>query len=79
MYLPWVDVAAKVSEFVRRMEYSGYGDEFRYEVVKIAVRRHQRRLERWCEGGEFYADQRTAEENESDKVGKKGNWYKKGR
>ena len=45
MYLPWVDVAAKVSEFVRRMEYSGYGDGFRYEVVKIVVRRHQRRLE----------------------------------
>ena len=77
MYLSWVDVAAKVSEFVRRMEYSGYGDEFRYEVVKIAVRRIQRRLERWRKGGEFYADQRTAEEKESDKVGKKGNWYKK--
>ena len=30
--------------------------------MKIAVMMHQRRLERWREGGEFYADQRTAEE-----------------
>ena len=62
VHLPWLDTAAKVSDFVRRMEWSGYEPGFRYEVVKRAIRRYRRRLEKWRKGGEMYADERTEEE-----------------
>ena len=42
VYLPWEEIAAKVSEFVRRMEASGYGERFRYDVVRLAIRRYRK-------------------------------------
>lgn len=76
VYMAWEDVAAKVSDFVRRMEASGYDAGFRYKVVKAAIRRYRRRLKIWQDGGEMYADIRTPQEIADDKNRKKENWYK---
>lgn len=76
LYLPWQDIAVKVSDFVRRMEASGYEAEFRYKVVRIAIRRYRRKLKKWHDGGEMYADDRTPKEIAADRGRKRENWYK---
>ena len=76
VYLPWDEVAEKVSYYVRRMEFCGYDEGFRYAVVKIAVGRYRARLERWKEEGTMYADYRSEEERRVDKVSKKRGWYR---
>ena len=76
VYLPWQDLAVKVSDFVRRMEVSGYDAEFRYKVVRIAIRQYRRKLKKWHDGGEMYADDRTPKEIAADRGKKRKNWYK---
>ena len=76
VYLPWEVIAAKVSEYVERMEASGYGERFRYDVVRIAIKRYRKRVKVWQNGGEMYADGRTEREKAEDKNRKKENWYK---
>ena len=75
-YLPCMVVADKVSYFVRRMEYSGHDEEFRYKVVKTAVKRYEKRVERWHKGEAMYADNRDDQTKEADKTEKKRQWYK---
>lgn len=76
-YLPWSEIADNVSYFVRRLAYSGYGKEFRYEVVRAAVGRYKQRLKEWESGGKMYGDNRTVEMKALDKREKKSNWYGK--
>ena len=75
-YLPWKDIAKSVSDFVRRMELSGYDPKFRYDVVKRAVRRYRVRVSKWEKGDEMYADLRTDTERMEDRNRKKENWYR---
>ena len=75
VYLEWREVAEKVSYFVRRMAYCGYDEQFRYAVVKMAVRRHKRHLEKWKNGKGMYAEPRTEAERAEAKT-RKRDWYK---
>ena len=36
-YLPWETVTTHINHFMMKMQYSGYDDVFRYQVVKSAV------------------------------------------
>ena len=75
VYLKWEEVAEKVSYFVRRMAYCGYNAAFRYAVVKIAVGRYRRRLEKWKRGEGMFEDCRE----EGERIyaaAKKRDWYK---
>ena len=74
VYLPWEKVAEKVSYYVRRMEYCGYDVEFRWLVVKLAMSRYTRRLNRWKEGKGMFEDGR--EEEGGKQKGKRLDWYK---
>jgi hypothetical protein len=76
VHLPWDEVSKKVSYFVMRMERCGYSEAFRYKVVKMAVSRHRRRVERWKNGGTMFEDPQSPEER-ADSVQKKRDWYKK--
>ena len=76
VYLPWDEVAEKVSYYVRRMEYCGYGEDFRYAVVKMAISRHKRKVARWLEEGAMYEDSRSDEERQESRDEKKRSWYK---
>ena len=70
VYLPWKESADKVSYYVKRMVLSGYDQGFRYNVVKIAIRRYRRRVDRWHEGGTMYASHSRGGKSQS-----KGKWY----
>ena len=76
VYLPWDEVAAKVSYYVRRMSYCGYDDKFRYMVVRMAVSRHKKRLEKWKEGKGMFEDRRSEDERRETTARKKRDWYK---
>ena len=75
VYLKWEEVASRVSYFVRRMAYCGYDEQFRYSVVKIAVRKHKRRLEKWRKGEGMFDDPGT-ESGRAEAKKKKRDWYK---
>lgn len=75
VYLEWSEVAKKVSYFVSRMAYCGYDERFRYDVVKLAVGRHKRRLERW-EKGEGMFEDCPEEAERAGAAAIKRQWYK---
>ena len=76
VYLPWKEVAEKVSYYMRRMDFCGYGAKFRYEVVRMAIGRHRRRVDRWKKDGAMFEDNRSEVERR-DTAEKKRDWYKK--
>ena len=76
VYLPWAEAAGKMSYYVRRMEYCGYSEDFRYAVVKMAISRHKERIERWREEGTMYEERRSEKERQEDRNKKKRDWYK---
>ena len=79
VYLSWDRVTEVLSYFVMRMAYSGYPVKFRFEVVRLGLDRHQKKVERWKSGGSIYyceeEEIRNAAERGSDYEMK---WYKKG-
>ena len=75
VYLGWDEVASKVSYFVKRMAYCGYDEKFRYNVVKLAVGRHKKRVERW-EKGEGMFEDCPGERERLEAAESKRRWYK---
>ena len=69
-----------VNEMVLRMQYSGYSEKFRYEVVNLALKAYRMR-EKADRGGErplHRPKEWRREEREQERVMKRNNWYKKG-
>ena len=44
-FCSWEETAQHISYFMKRLQYSGYDQEFRYEVVKKATRKHKMKIE----------------------------------
>ena len=44
-YCPWDEVAHHISYFMKRLQFSGYDQVFRYETVRIAIKKHGARNE----------------------------------
>ena len=59
------EVASHVSYFMKRLQFSGYEHQFRYEVVKRALAKHEEKTAR------------NDEEQETQQKKKKNNWFKK--
>ena len=78
VFLKWEEEAAKHgSYFMRRLQYSGYGEQFRYDVAKKALERYDKRLEVYHAGGSMFDSVIT---NKELSRGRKGhNWYKESR
>jgi hypothetical protein len=57
------------------MAYCGYEADFRYKVVKMAISRHKRRLDRWRRDGAMFEDGRSEAERR-ETAAKKRDWYK---
>ena len=72
VFLPWAERASRVSYYVKRMEYCGYEQSFRAEVVKAALKRYRRKLAGGCLFGEEKTEKERIEQREA-----KMNWYKK--
>ena len=63
-YCPWEVAASHISYFMKRLQFSGYDQAFRYEVVKIALKKHHKNT-----GGEL--------PNQSQANNKKRKWFQK--
>ena len=74
VYGSWDELAERVSYFMRRMEFSEYNEQFRYEVLKIALTRHDRKVRRWEAGGSMFEVRR--EEDRARKTVKKREWFR---
>ena len=44
-HCPWEEVAEHISYFMKRLQFSGYDQQFRHEVVKIALKRQKAKTE----------------------------------
>ena len=62
-YCPWDEVAHHISYFMKRLQFSGYDQVFRYETVRIAMKKHGARKE----------DNTTPNKNKKDK----NKWFRK--
>jgi len=76
--LPWNKVTDHINEMVKRMQFSGYKKEFRYQVVKSAINAYQIMLDEEINGvrpmhrpKEWQKHQRARE-----REGKSKNWLK---
>ena len=74
VYGSWGELAEKVSYFMRRMEFSEYSEQFRYEVLKMAFARHDGKVRRWETGGSMFEVSR--EEYRTKKAVKKRDWFR---
>ena len=77
--LPWERRVENVNEMVLRMQYSGYGEKFRYEVVNSALKAYRAREKADREGERplHRPKEWRREEREQERVIKRSNWYKK--
>ena len=44
-FCPWEETANHISYFMKRLQFSGYDQDFRYEVVKKAMRRNRQKIQ----------------------------------
>ena len=75
VYLPWIEVADKVTYFMRRMKYSGHSADFMYRVLKMAMGRYERKVEQYKGGGSMFRDKQDRLDRSFNKQ-KKREWYK---
>lgn len=76
VHLEWKEAAAQVSYFIRRLQYSGYDNRFRYNVVERALRRHDERLAKYRGSGSMFP--KLSAEEKSQKMEKRSKWYSDG-
>ena len=65
-YCPWKEVTEHISYFMKRLQFSGYDHQFRYDVTKAALKRHKAVTSNNRDGG-------TQKQNATSK----NNWYQK--
>ena len=78
--LPWDITKKHLDQMMRRMQYSGYNQKFRYEVLTSAFNGFEKMKEK-DENGEqplYRSKQWRKEERRIEKESKKKNWYKNG-
>ena len=79
--LPWKDTAQHASEQNRRMQYSGYGYQFRHQVTNAALNKYKQIQEKDKKGETPIYRNRSWKRAERDKKKQqsKTQWYKKGK
>ena len=76
--LPWANVREKLEHMVLRMQYSGYDQKFRYEVVNSALKAYKARRETEMKGERQVQRPKGWKkgEREAERL-RKESWYKK--
>ena len=74
-YMEWDEVVGHIQYFMKRLQYSGYGKEFRRKVLSRALTRHDKRVEESRRSGMMYP-MRTEEEKRLRRK-KKQEWFQK--
>ena len=67
-FCPWEEVAQHISYFMKRLQFSGYDQEFRHIVVAKAIRKHKLKTENIEKG----------EDQQQPKMSRKLRWFQKG-
>ena len=75
--LKWEEIAGHVEYFMRRMQYSCYTEEFRYEVLRRALKKYDERVARYRRSGSMFG--RENENNGNRRERNKREWYNKSR
>ena len=71
VYLDWdSEVASHLSYYMRRLQWSGYSEKVRYELLIQALRKYDDRIEQYRETGTMYGGSEEARKKSAD-------WYKK--
>ena len=78
--LPWKDVTKHIDHFMLRMQFSGYQQNFKAEVLKSALQAHENMKKKDKEGTQplYRPKEWKRTEREKQKRNKKENWFKKG-
>ena len=78
--LPWEVTRKHVETFVLRMQYSGYKQKFRAEVVKSALKAYRNIINLDSQGRQplYRPKDWKRKERQEERRNKKVNWYKKG-
>ena len=76
--LPWERIKTHLDDYTMRLQFSGYSEQFRRQVVKSAITAH-RRIKEKVESGErplYRRKQWKQNERTKEKRKRKENWYK---
>ena len=78
--LPWDMKKEHLNQMMKRMQYSGYNKQFRYEVLMSALNAFEKMKERDEKGEQplYRAKEWRKSERRKEKEIKKKEWYKKG-
>ena len=76
--LPWENIKQHIDEYTMRLQFSGYSEQFRKQVVRSAIIAHERIKEKVENGERPLYRRRKWKQNEraKSKRSKKENWYK---
>ena len=77
--LPWHIKKAHIEEYSLRMQFSGYKEEFRKEIVRSAINAYQK-IKRKVKKGKrplYRTKEWNKNERAKDKRKKKSTWYKR--
>ena len=74
-YQEWEEVTRHVEYFMKRLQYSGYDQRFKYEVLRRALNRHDKRVEEYRRTGTMYRIR--SEEERRKRRKEKQEWYRK--
>ncbi|KXJ09015.1 hypothetical protein AC249_AIPGENE13966 [Exaiptasia diaphana] len=78
--LPWEQTVTHINQMVARMQYTGYKEEFRYDVVKSALNAYRRILALDKQGLRpmYRPKEWKKAERDEKKREKRTSWYKRG-
>ena len=78
--LPKKNVTEHLNEFTRKLQYSGYNQKFRGEIINSALQKykHIKDLDEKGKQPLYRPKEWNREEREKSRRRKKGNWFKKG-
>ena len=74
IHLSWEETSEQMSYFVKRLQYSGYSKQFRYETISKALNKHDQRIAQYQTGGTMFPAKSDKDMTKKKKK-KKMEWY----
>ena len=73
-YLEWEEIASHITYFVRRLQFSGYSQQFRYNVINKAFQKYDN-IKRERSARTYNVGESTVETKAKNGVSNKKKWY----
>jgi hypothetical protein len=78
IHIKWGEVAKHISYFMRRLQFSGYDQSFRYKVLKQALKEYDSKRQQYGESRSMFPNRPDAGRGNRRERQKKVKWYSKG-